>query len=248
MFEALAAGSAAAAEAKAVEARCDLGRRHVFAHIERASREADGLPAPALAARVQARLRRLYPRAFFDARHDSLRTLVPVGAGDRDAAAQLARACDQLAREHHLLIGLSGSDRGAAGARRRMREAADAARIARSLAPEGGAISYDQLGAYRYLVHLELEEAPHDRYGQAVDALLDYDSRRNAQLVDTLETFLGLRSSVAASARALFIHPNTVRQRLDRIEQITGLDLRSADLLSLELALKVARLHHVREP
>jgi DNA-binding PucR family transcriptional regulator len=81
-----------------------------------------------------------------------------------------------------------------------------------------------------------------------VEALLEYDSRRSAQLVQTLETYLGSRSSVAATGRALFIHPNTVRQRLDRIEHITGVELRSADLLSLELALKLARLHSVREP
>ena len=41
-----------------------------------------------------------------------------------------------------------------------------------------------------------------------------YDRRRNAQLVETLECYLDSRSSVAASGRALFIHPNTVRQRL----------------------------------
>jgi DNA-binding PucR family transcriptional regulator len=102
------------------------------------------------------------------------------------------------------------------------------------------------LGAYRYLVHLELDETPHDRYGQAVDELIDYDRRRNAQLVETLERYLGARCSVAESARTLYIHPNTVRQRLERIERITGLDLRNEDLLSLELALKVARLHRVR--
>jgi DNA-binding PucR family transcriptional regulator len=51
---------------------------------------------------------------------------------------------------------------------------------------------------------------------------------------------------VAASARALYIHPNTVRQRLERIERVTGLDLGKEDLLSLELALKLARLHDVR--
>ncbi len=71
--------------------------------------------------------------------------------------------------EEGLVVGLSDVDRGAASARRRMREAADAARIGRSLAAEGGAVSYEQLGAYRYLVHLELDEAPHDRYRQAVD-------------------------------------------------------------------------------
>ena len=70
------------------------------------------------------------------------------------------------------MVGLSDVDRGAASARRRMREAADAARIGRSLAPEGGAVSYEQLGAYRYLVHLELDDAPRDRYHQSVQELL----------------------------------------------------------------------------
>jgi DNA-binding PucR family transcriptional regulator len=51
---------------------------------------------------------------------------------------------------------------------------------------------------------------------------------------------------VTASARTLHVHPNTVRQRLGRIERVAGLDLHDEDLLSLELALKLARLHEVR--
>ncbi len=246
MFEALAAGSVQTAEAKAGEARCDLSRRHVFLHIERAP-AAQEAPWPELAARVQSRLRRLHRRAFFDARHDSLRALVPLPALDQGATEQLRLACDELGDELGVDIGVSDAERGAASARRRMREAADAARIARSLAATGGAVSYERLGAYRYLVNLELDEAPRDRYGQAVSALIDYDRERNANLVDTLERYLAARCSVAASARALYIHPNTVRQRLERIQQITKLDLREEDLLSLELALKVARLRRVRE-
>jgi hypothetical protein len=233
-------------EAKAVDARCDLNRPHVFIHAERAPGRPDELPWPELAARVQARLGRLYPRAFFDARHDGLRALAPLPTDDPNAAEGLWRACDELAREEGLAVGLSDVDRGAASARRRMREAADAASVGRSLSAEGGAVSYAQLGAYRYLVHLDLDDTPNDRYRRAVDELIDYDRRRHAQLVETLECFLGARCSVAASARDLFIHPNTVRQRLDRIERITGLDLRAEDLLSLELALKVARLHRAR--
>jgi GAF domain-containing protein len=244
MFDALAAGAVQTAESKAADARCDLNRPHVFIHAERAPGRPDGMPWPELAALVQSRLQRLYPRAFFDARHDALRGLAPLPTDD--ASETLWRACDELAREDGLLVGLSDVDRGAASARRRMREAADAASIGRSLAAEGGAVSYEQLGAYRYLVHLELDETPHDRYGQAVDELIDYDRRRNAQLVETLERYLGARCSVAESARTLYIHPNTVRQRLERIERITGLELRTEDLLSLELALKVARLHRVR--
>jgi GAF domain-containing protein len=246
MFEALAAGSVKTAELKAGEARCDLSRRHVFLHVERAP-EAEETPWPELASRVQSRLRRLHRRAFFDARHDSLRALVPLPALDQGATEQLRLACEELGAELGVDIGVSDAERGAATARRRMREAADAARIARSLAASGGAVSYERLGAYRYLVNLELDEAPRDRYGQAVSALIDYDRDRNANLVDTLERYLAARCSVAASARALYIHPNTVRQRLERIQQITKLDLREEDLLSLELALKVARLRRVRE-
>jgi DNA-binding PucR family transcriptional regulator len=107
-------------------------------------------------------------------------------------------------------------------------------------------VSYDGLGAYKYLVHLELDEAPHDRYRQSVEDLIEYDHRRGSRLFETLEQFLADRCSVTASARALYIHPNTVRQRLERIERVSGLHLPKEDLLSLELALKLARLHRLR--
>src|SRR5918997_4929826 len=246
MFEALAAGSVEAAEAKAAEARCDLTRPHVFLHAVRVPGAGDSLAWPQVAADLEARLRRLYPRAFFDSRHDCVRVIAPLPTAGAAAVERLRQGSEELASEIGLVIGVSDVDRGAASARRRMREAADAARIGRSLTADGGAVSYEQLGAYRYLVHLELDETPSDRYGQAVEALIDYDGRRSSQLVETLESYLGARCSVAASGRTLFIHPNTVRQRLDRIERITGLDLRQEDLLSLELALKVARLHRVR--
>ncbi len=101
-----------------------------------------------------------------------------------------------------------------------MREAADAARIGRSLVAAGGAVCYQQLGAYRYLVHLHAEDAPRDRYRSSVERLGEYDRRRGTNLVETLERFLADRGSVAASARALYVHPNTVRQRLERIERV----------------------------
>jgi len=247
MFEALAAGSVEAAEAKGAEARCDLTRPHVFLHAVRAApADEDGPGWPDLAARFENRLSRLYPRAFFDSRHDCVRAIAPLPTAGAAAVERLRQGCEELARAERVVVGLSDVDRGAASARRRMREAADAARIGRSLAEEGGAVSYEGLGAYKYLVHLELDDAPHDRYRLSVEELLQYDRRRGARLVETLERFLADRGSVAASARALYIHPNTVRQRLERIERVTGLDLGKEDLLSLELALKLARLHDVR--
>jgi GAF domain-containing protein len=247
MFDALAGGAVEAAEAKAGEAGCDLTQPHIFLHLERAPRAPEGGSAwPELAARLEAQLRRLGSRALFDSRPDRVRALAQLPTGRSEGIERLRTACEPLGVEEGLVIGLSEVDRGAGSARRRLREAADAARIGSSLVAEGGAVSYEQLGAYRYLVHMELDEAPRDRYRQSVEKLNEYDRKRGARLVETLEQFLADRGSVTASARALYVHPNTVRQRLDRIERVAELDLSSEDLLSLELALKLVRLHRVR--
>jgi DNA-binding PucR family transcriptional regulator len=141
---------------------------------------------------------------------------------------------------------MSALREGSDDARDSMREAADAMRIAAALSPDGGALGYADLGAYRYLVHLPLDTTPHDRLFVAVERLVDYDERRRTHLVETLERYLTDRRAGATTARNLFIHPNTLRQRLDRIQKVSGLDLRREDLLALELAVKLVRLRRAQ--
>jgi DNA-binding PucR family transcriptional regulator len=59
-------------------------------------------------------------------------------------------------------------------------------------------------------------------------------------LVETLSAFLEQASSLEATARLLFVHPNTVRYRLRRVTEVTGFaptDPRQAFTLRLALAL-----------
>lgn len=49
-------------------------------------------------------------------------------------------------------------------------------------------------------------------------------SQAGAPLLETAAAFLDLGRSVEAAARALFVHPNTVRYRLRRVSEITGWD------------------------
>jgi DNA-binding PucR family transcriptional regulator len=68
-------------------------------------------------------------------------------------------------------------------------------------------------------------------------------------LVETLSAFLEQTSSLEATARVLFVHPNTVRYRLRRVTEITGFsptDPRHA--LALRLGLALGRLEDVRTP
>jgi GAF domain-containing protein len=243
LFEALASGATDVAEARARAAGCDLGRRHVLLHVEAVQGHGDPRPWPAVAERTEARLRRLAPGALCDAGRESVRALVPLRAGSDDAdREELERALAELGAAERVLIGVSTMRRGVSEGDRSLREAADAAHIARALMRGGGALAYADLGAYKYLVRLPLDEAPHDRHCEAVERLVEYDRRRRSQLVATLEQYLRDRRSIATTARALYIHPNTLRQRMDRIEKLSGLTLAEEDLLSLELAVKLVRL------
>jgi GAF domain-containing protein len=242
MFDALADRASDAAVLAAAPAGCDLSRPHVFLHaVPVAGTSADW---DAVATRLGARLRGRDRVGFFDAGRDGLRAVILLPGPD--AAERLVDACDAVAGAEQIVIGVSAPGRGIAESRQALREAARAVQIALTLRPGGGALGYEQLGAYKYLVDLRLEESPRDRHWTAVEALLAHDRQRRTSLLDTLEEYLARRRSVADTARTLYIHPNTLRQRLARIERVTGLRLEAEDLLALELAVKLVRLDDAR--
>ena len=55
--------------------------------------------------------------------------------------------------------------------------------------------------------------------------LAEYDARRGAELLPTLRSFLACDGSWSACASQLYVHVNTVRYRISRIEALTGRDL-----------------------
>jgi sugar diacid utilization regulator len=55
--------------------------------------------------------------------------------------------------------------------------------------------------------------------------LLDYDASHHTDLVDTLRTYFASKQDRNRAAGTLHIHPNTVTQRLRRIEQLCGVEL-----------------------
>jgi hypothetical protein len=244
LFEALAAGDTDFAASKAAEVHCDLAGPFLMLCAEPAGdREQASRAWRAAAEQVGARLRTLVPGAAVEGGPGPVRAALPLARAGDGRVEDVMRTCRALGREAGAAIGVSGLGRASADATRAFREAVDATTIGRALLPEGGAIGYSELGAYRYLVHIADEDAPRDRVREAVDLVIDYDRRRKTALLDTLERYLAERRSIVDSARALYIHPNTLRQRLARITELTGIDLDRDDLLSLELAIKLARLH-----
>ncbi|MBX9920303.1 helix-turn-helix domain-containing protein [Mycolicibacterium frederiksbergense] len=73
--------------------------------------------------------------------------------------------------------------------------------------------------------------------------VLDYDRSRQTELIHTARVHLEHSLDRRATANALHLHPNTVAQRIRRLEELTGLQLsRPRDLLRLTSALTVAQV------
>jgi DNA-binding PucR family transcriptional regulator len=71
--------------------------------------------------------------------------------------------------------------------------------------------------------------------------LADYDARHNAELLPTLRSFLACDGSWSACASRMYVHVNTVRYRIGRIEALTGRDLSALpDRVDFFLALRGA--------
>lgn len=73
--------------------------------------------------------------------------------------------------------------------------------------------------------------------------VLDLPDHRARELLDTLEALYRRRGRIADAAAELHLHQNSVRYRLGRIEELTGLSLDvPADRMHLELAMRLRKV------
>jgi GAF domain-containing protein len=229
-FEQLAGGSLAGAlDGRAARLGCDLEAGHLVL----AASPADDA--------FEKALRRAFPGSLFDPCDESLRGLlrVPPGSG--------ARVLEKVRALHTELgatvaIGLSNVCRGPSSFPSGFEEARHALLGTTVLRAKPSVMAYEELGPYKYLLRISLDSADRDAHRDAVTRLADYDRARSTSLLHTLEEFLRRRGNISATADALYIHPNTLRQRLRRILELSGLDLRKEDWLMVEIAVKLVRL------
>jgi sugar diacid utilization regulator len=181
--------------------------------------------------------------------------LVP---GSEEALA--ARAAESVLREMQSALSgftfAAGRSRIAADAadlRRAGGEALLAANVAEGQAADG-VLAFEQTGAYRLLLGSMTDNPEELRrfYSETVEPLVAYDEQYETELLQTLETFLEADGNVAGTAQRLFTHRHTIYYRLERVRELTGLDVSSTDgreKLSLGLkAMRVLGLSSARGP
>ncbi len=177
--------------------------------------------------------------------------LVLVPGGDEATAA---RAADAVL--HEMQASLSGytfalGRSRVAGEPAELPRAASEALLAANVAegsdinPAHPALAFEQTGAYRLLLSA-MSENPSELqrfYAETVEPLVSYDEQYETDLVRTLETFLEADGNVAGTAQRLFTHRHTIYYRLERVRELSGLDVSSSDgREKLSLGLKSMRV------
>jgi DNA-binding PucR family transcriptional regulator len=112
-------------------------------------------------------------------------------------------------------------------------------------------LAFEDTGAYRLLLPAMSEDAAELQrfYAETIAPLVAYDEQYETDLVQTLETFLDADGNVAGTAQRLFTHRHTVRYRLERVRDLTELDVSSTDgREKLGLGLKAMRVLGIAAP
>lgn len=112
-------------------------------------------------------------------------------------------------------------------------------------------LAFEETGAYRLLLPAMSEDPTELRrfHEETVAPLLRYDEQYETELLRTLELFLEADGNVAKTAERLYTHRHTVRYRLERVRDLSGLDVSSSDGRErLGLGLKAMRVLGIAPP
>jgi len=198
--------------------------------------------------RVTGVVRASYGRALVQGRSDSVAALLPVGTEPGDYQAR-GHALGLQIRENiaewkpgfTVSVGFSGpaeAPEGLAAAQREVISVMDSlARFKRW----GQVVTVPELGLTGLLAAVT-DERLVDYTRRHLGPLVEHDAARKGSLVATLRAYLETGEQQEAAKR-LRVHPNTLRYRLDRIREISGVDLEDPETrLNMAVALRVQTL------
>ncbi|PJI08403.1 MULTISPECIES: PucR family transcriptional regulator [Clostridium] len=101
---------------------------------------------------------------------------------------------------------------------------------------------YDNLGVYRIFYEVQDKGELEDIYNDILGRLIDYDLKKNSNLVETLKAYLDEDGNLSKVSDKLFIHRNTLKYRIQKMQNIMNCSLKDANVrFNLFLAFKLKK-------
>lgn len=207
----------------------------VLAAVE-AAQDVLGTTLAAEAARIALR-----ERGLAGAATGSATLILPGEAADAVAADVAHRLSHSLGRA--VTVGAVGPFGSLTEAAANHSRALNCAKVLITIGRRGQGATPEQLGVYTLLFSEAGREQIEGFVRETIGPIQSYDARRDAHLLHTLEVFFDTGGQTGKVAERLFVHVNTLYQRLDRIDRLVGADWRRGERsLQIHLAIRLARL------
>src|SRR3989440_164422 len=198
--------------------------------------------------RVTGVVRASYQRALVQGRSDQVVALLPLGTeiGDHQALShalglQVQQAISEWKPGFTVSVGFSAPIEAPSAVEGALREVTSVMESLARFKRWGQVVAVPELGLTGLLAAVS-DERLVDYSPRHPRPLVEQDAARKGALVATLRAYLETGEQQHA-AQKLRVHPNTLRYRLDRIREITGLNLEDPETrLNLSVALRVQSL------
>lgn len=182
-------------------------------------------------------------------RSDSIVVLSPVAPGTSSEEAKrialnlgktLSERVSEKLRPLTVSVGIGRFYPDVLSLRRSYVEAREALELGRRVRGNGSIVHYDDLGVYRLILKCSDPAEVNSFVKEHLGRLIEYDRAHRTNLVETLEAHIKTNCCLKETASRLFVHVNTLKYRLRRIQDILGINLSDPEeLLNLSVAMKM---------
>jgi len=108
---------------------------------------------------------------------------------------------------------------------------------------EKKALHFDDIGVYKILSQDNIKNELVTFYENTISPLCEYDKARNTEFIATLKAYFEHSGNIRKMAESLYTHYNTVLYRLERIKEISNIDLKSPESrLNAEIGIKIMKI------
>lgn len=165
---------------------------------------------------------------------------------NKEFVLNFARAVEQSflgeSQEYNLKIGI-GKSYPIFYQSESFKEAMETIRIINLLNDGRNIAHFDDFIIYHLLNSSDNTQLLKDFYNNSIKLLVDYDTKNNTCLVNTLECYFECGGNMSETSKRLYIHRNTLLYRLDKIKEILKIDLENGEEnLELQLGIHMMKL------
>ncbi|SCZ79613.1 PucR family transcriptional regulator [Acidaminobacter hydrogenoformans] len=119
------------------------------------------------------------------------------------------------------------------------KECIDTQKILKLFHHSNAILCYDDLGIYKLFLN---DDRLNDLQNYISPKIIEF-KKKNEDLMETLQVYLDTQQSLAETAKKLFLHPKTIRYRIDKIEEMLNLDFENPEQrLQLQIAGRLFKL------